>query len=75
VLVGVAFAVVKPKARAMIASAIAALLWCYSLWVSASMLLYPAPLMTALLGVAALIALAILSTMIARRAYVRAFSK
>ena len=75
VVVGVAFALAKPKARAMIASAVAALLWCYSLWVGASMLLYPAPLATALLGLAALVALASLSSLIARRAYVRAFSK
>ena len=75
VVVGVAFAFVKPKARAIIASAIAALFWCYSLWVGASMLLYPAPLMTGLLGVAVLIALAIISSLIARRTYVRAFSK
>lgn len=74
-VVGVAFAVVKSKARAIIASAVAALFWCYSLWVVASMLLYPAPLMTALWGVAGLITLAIISSLIARWAYVRAFSK
>lgn len=75
VVVGVVFALVKPKARAIIAGAVAALLWCYSLWVGVSMLLYPAPLTTGLFCVAALIALAVTASLIARRTCVRAFSK
>lgn len=75
VVVGVAVALVKPKVRAIVAGAVAAPLWCYSLWGGVSMLIYPAPMTTGLLAIATLAALAFVSSLIARRAYVRAFSK
>ena len=74
-VVVVAFALVGPKVRAVIASAVAALLWCYSLWVAAAIVLFSAPLATALSSLAVVVALAIVASLIAQRVYGRAFSK
>ena len=74
-LIGIVFAFARPTGRAVIAIALSVVLWGYSICLGISLLLFPAPLMTGLFGMAALIGFASVVSLAARWLYRRARAK